>query len=43
MQKSTEKITSWRHNRDVKINIVTQISFIFIEKFVLSLEMPFFP
>ena len=42
MQKSTNKITSWRHNRDVKINIVTQITFIFNENFLLSLKMPFF-
>ena len=42
MQKSTKKITSWRHNRDVKINIVTQITFIFNENFLLSLKMPFF-
>ena len=42
MQKSTKKINSWRHNRDVKINIVTQITFIFNEKFLLSLKMPFF-
>ena len=42
MQKSTKKITSWRHNRDVKINIVTQITFIFNENLLLSLKMPFF-
>ena len=42
MQKSTKKITSWRHNRDVKINIVTQITFIFNENFLLPLKMPFF-
>ena len=42
MQKSTKKITSWRHNRDFKINIVTQITFIFNENCLLSLKMPFF-
>ena len=42
MQKSTKKITSWRHNRDVKINIVTQITFIFNENFLPSLKMRFF-
>ena len=37
-----KKVTSWRHNRDVKINIVTQITFIFNENVLLSLKMPFF-
>ena len=40
--KVDQKITSWRHNRDVKINIVTQITFIFNENFLLSLKIPFF-
>ena len=36
-----KKIRSWRHNRDVKINIVTQLTFILYENCLLSLKMPF--
>ena len=36
-------MTSWRHNRDVKINIMTQNQHLFyMRKFLLQLKVPFF-
>ena len=36
-------MTSWRHNRDVKINIMTtQSQLFYMKKFLLQLKVPFF-
>ena len=36
-------MTSWRHNRDVKINIMTQITIILYEKIFASTQSAIFP